>query len=359
MKEVLSRLRPQIPPALLDGRWRDLFEERASAVPWPPILCYEFRLGVPTPAADLGHFVNAGEGQDYEARDFYISRGRASAPASPAAALGRFLERLDPAGPTADPALAAAFETMTLEYDMAETPAGESPEPGVFVWLRPGFAAFRGDSGKVVDVIAAAVGWDDYRDLALAVERVWEAMPAGLEWEHQIAALPGREPRAVRLVAREMEAEAVPGALKAFGWPGSIAQVEEALAALRGLSLTFKPSMDVLPSGPSPRLGMLLIIPVEKETDVRWLTTGREDWREMVARVESLGWCLPEKARGLLEWPGREQLFTGAGIATCYKGINHLKLVFSGEDLEAKAYCGLLYTVLQPPPNKPGARPSP
>ena len=349
MRDALPGLRSFVPRALLDGHWRDLFEERAGAVPWPPILCYEFRLGEPAPAADLGHFVNAGEGQDHEARDFYISRGRASAPASPAAALGRFLERLDPSGPTLDPALVDAFSTMTLEYDMAEVPAGESPDPGVFVWLRPGFAASRGESGKVVDVIAAAVGWDDCRDVALAVERVWEAMPEGLEWEHQIAALPGREPRAVRLVAREMEAEAVPGALKAFGWPGSTAQVEEALAGLRGLPLTFKPSLDVHASGLSPRLGMLLIIPVEKETDVRWLITGREDWREMVARVESLGWCLPEKARGLLEWPGRRQLFTSEGAATCYKGINHLKLVFSGDDVEAKAYCGLLYSNLQPP----------
>ena len=47
---------------------------------------------------------------------------------------------------------------MTLEYDMAEIPAGESPDPGVFVWLRPGFAASRGESGKVVDIIAAGGG---------------------------------------------------------------------------------------------------------------------------------------------------------------------------------------------------------
>ena len=344
MSDVIKRLRTCVPTALLDGRWRDLFEERASAAPWPPILCYEFRLRDPTPAADLGHFVD-----DAEARDFYVSRGRASPPASPAAALGRFLERLDLSGPAADPALADAFETMTLEYDMAETSAGERPDPGVFVWLSPGFAASRGESGKVVDVIAAAAGWDDYRDLARAVDRVWKALPEGLEWERQIATLPGREPRAVRLVAREMTLEATPGAIEALGWPGSIANVEQALAGLGGMSLTIKPSMDVLESGLSPRLGMLLIRPVEKASDVRWLTTGREDWREIVTRLESLGWCLPEKARGLLEWPGRAQLFTSEGIATCFKGINHLKLVLSGDEVEAKAYCGLLYKTLHAP----------
>ena len=60
------------------------------------------------------------------------------------------------------------------------------------------------------------------------------------------------------------------------------------------------------------------------------------------------GWCRPEKAQGLLEWPGREQLFTEQGLASCYKGINHLKLVITGDDVEAKAYCGLLYKLLKP-----------
>ena len=333
----LSRLRPLVPRALLDGAWWDALVERADGLPWPPILGFEFRLKDARPAADFGFYAATSPACAY-----YIARGRDAQPASPLAALGRFLERLDRSSPTADPALAEAFEAMTIEYDIAEVPFGERPAPGVFVWLNPEFAVGPGESGRVVDVIARAVGWDDYRDVARAVEQVWDALPAGLEWERQIGALPGRTPQAVRLVAQAAEEEAVLGLLAALGWPGSLAQVEAALAGLRGLSLRFKPSLDVFTGGLSPRLGLLLIPPTGKEHG-HWLTTGREDWRAIVQRVAAQGWCRPEKAQGLLEWPGREQIFTEQGLATCYKGINHLKLVITGDDVEAKAYCALLY----------------
>ena len=337
----LSRLRPFVPRALLDGAWWDALVDRADGLPWAPILGFEFRLTDARPAADFGFFVATNQAHDY-----YIARGRDAESASPAAALGRFLARLDRSSPTADPALADAFERMTIEYDIAEVPFGARPAPGVFVWLNPEFVAGPDKSGRVVDVIASAVGWDDYRDVARAVAQVWDAMPEGLEWGHQIAAQPGREPQAVRLVTQRVEAEVVPGMMEALGWPGSIAQVEEVLAGLRGLSLTFRPSLDVFTGGLSPRLGLLLIMPTDREHIGRWLTTGREDWREIVERMTAQGWCRPEKAQGLLEWPGREQLFTEQGLATCYKGINHLKLVITGDHVEAKAYCGLLYKLL-------------
>ena len=314
-------------------------------MPWGSILCYEFRLTDATPAADIGFFLNSSE-----ARDYYVARGRKAESTSPAAALGRFLERLDTSGPAADPALADAFDTATIEYDIvAERSLDRRREPGIFLWLRSEFVR---NPDEIIDIIATAVGWNDYREIARTAERVWCALPENLGWERQIAALPGREPKAARLVAREMEAAAVPGMLEAVGWPGSIAKVVDALARLRGLTLAFKPALDIFADRVSPRLGLLVISPEDRETGGCWLSTGRTDWRPIVERMEARGLCLPGKARGLLEWPGRAQLFTRDGIATLYKGINHLKLVFSGDKVEAKAYCGLLYALLPPHPGR-------
>lgn len=338
---ILPKLRPFIPRALLDGCWLDAVEDRIHGLPWGSILCYEFRLTDTTPAADIGFFVNSSE-----ARDYYMARGRRAAHASPVAALGRFLERLDRSGPAADPALADAFDTMTIEYDIvAERSLDRRREPGIFLWLRREFVR---KPGEIIDIIAAAVGWGDYREIVQAVERAWRALPEKLHWERQIAAMPGREPKAARLVAREMEAAEVPGMLEAVGWPGSIAKVEDALARLRGLTLTFKPALDIFANGVSPRLGLLVIYPGDRDADDYWLSTGREDWRPIMERMLAQGLCLPGKAQGLLEWPGRTQLFTNEGIATLYKGINHLKLVIDGDRVGAKAYCGLLYTPLPP-----------
>ena len=69
-------------------------------------------------------------GPDNPLKPFFIRRGRTSAADSPAAALGRLLT-----GMQADDA--SSFTGGFLEYDIAEVPPDQCPEPAVFLSLRP------------------------------------------------------------------------------------------------------------------------------------------------------------------------------------------------------------------------------
>ena len=240
-----------------------------------------------------------------------------------------------------------------LEYDVANVQPGQHPAPGVFLKLRrtrrPGRADQHHRTPRVLTAtLAQAVGWTKDTSEQGAVERVFDALPTSGEVVH-VGALPGRVPRAIRLIIKGIGAADLPALLERLGWRGSIRTVTAVLTDLRESLPRFRLSVDVAAQGLSPRLGLEMYLEGEWGQGFEdWLTTGRHDWRPVVGRLAALGWCLPEKAQGLVAWCALDRVYDRAGVFLVYKGINHVKLTIEDGGVHAKAYTGLCFAPLQP-----------
>ena len=336
-RDILPKLHGLIPRSLIDGAAWDRLLDRTGDLPawWPgSYFGFEFRLGDLTPTADffVRMLLNGPLMQEY------IRWGEAAAPSSPEASLARFLVE----SKQANSHFAELFDTIGLECDVAEVP---SP-PGVFLKLRPGTQVERDRiPGIVSDAIASVVGWSGDEGECRALERAFEALPSGGEVGY-VGALPGRKTRAVRMIARGIWEPDIPAFLQRLAYPGPVDRVTEVLADLRDVSPHFRVAFDVTARGISPRLGLEMGALEPKNQQVKhheWLYTEHRDWLPVVTRVEERGWCLPEKAHGLLAYPGQQTLWGKTGVFQSYKGINHIKISIDDGAVSAKGYVGMLF----------------
>ena len=340
-REILPRLRGLVPRSLIDRQaWTRLLDRAGDLPAWLPgtYFGFEFRLGDSTPAADF--FVRMMLGGPF-ARE-YIRRGEAAEPGSAEASLARFLLESN----RADSPLADLFNTAGLECDIAEVPSDRRPDPGVFLKLRPGAQADRGGGpGIVADAIAGAVGWRSDEGERQAMERAFEALPSGGEVGY-VGALPGRRTRAVRVIARGIWEPDVPAFLQRLAWPGPVDRVVEVLADLRDVSPHFRVAFDVTARGVAPHLGLEMGALEPRNQQVahhEWLHTERRHWVPLVTCVEEKGWCLPEKAHGLLAYLEQQTFLDETGTWQSYKGINHVKVFIAGDGVSAKGYVGMFF----------------
>ena len=347
---LLKALRAFIPCELIGGpEWTRLLD-RIGGLPEKGVASrcgFEFRLDAPAPAADF--FVVVIPGQVL-AR-YYIRQGTTEGAGPAAAGLARHLVLMAPPdGPSRGDSVADWNNGMTLEYDVAEVARGGAA-PGVFLRMRRTRTPERKDPHHcrprtAAAGIAAAVGWEPDEGERRAVERAFDALPAGGEVAH-IGALPGRAPRALRILVQRLERAEVPGFLERVQWSGDSDGVVSALSDFRDICRRFRLSVDVSAHGTAPRLGVELFVR-EKWDREDWIATDIEDWRPVVERLQARGWCLPEKARGLLAWPGVRQLYGARGVHLLYLGINHVKLLVEQGGVRAKAYTGLRCAPVRP-----------
>ena len=340
-REILPRLRGLIPRSLIDGRaWARLLDRAGDLPAWLPgtYFGFEFRLGEPTPAADF--FVRMLLGGPF-ARE-YVRRGENAKPGAAEASLARFLVESDPA----DSLFAELFDTAGLECDIAEVPSDRRPAPGVFLKMRPGGEANRGRAADVVaGAIAGVVGWRGSAGERQALERAFKALPPGGEVGY-VGALPGRRIRAIRVIARGIWAPDVPAFLQRLAWPGPVDRVVEVLAELRDVSPHFRVAFDVTTGGVAPHLGLEMGVLEPRNQQVahhEWLHTERRHWLPLVTCVQDKGWCLPEKAQGLLAFLEQQNFLHATGTWQSYKGINHVKIHIDAAGVSAKGYVGMFY----------------
>ena len=344
---ILTELRAFIPRALIDGPGWERLLERVGELPGAEVASrcgFEFRLDETAPAADFAVLL----GPDRALTQYYIRRGEASTPCSAAAALARHLVRHERSGSSPTDWISGTM----LEYDVAEIQPASHPPPSVFLKLRLTRRPDRADpyhcTPRVLTAtLAQAVGWTEDTGEQGAVERVFHALQGRGEVVH-VGAFPGRTPRAIRLVIQKIEVEELPSLLEGLGWRGSIRTVAAVLTELREGRPHFGLSLDVAAPGLSPRLGLEMYLDAERDQECgNWLTTGRNDWRPVVDRLAAHGWCLPEKAQGLLSWCALDRAYGRQGVFLVYKGINHVKLTIEDSGVHAKAYAGLCFTPLQ------------
>ena len=335
---VLAGCRPLFPKALLGCSGWERLADRARRLPRAVadlLFGFEFRLGEPSPAADL--FVVATPAS--ELARHYLREGARAEPGSSAAALAVGLKEQ---AEKPDSYLACGVAGMVLEYDLAEIEAGRpSPAPGIFFTplrsapgARAGFHE-HGETAGLLAALAVTVGWNGYQDELPVVERIRAALP-DTGYLFQVGALPGRSPQAFRLLFKGVAPAQVPALLERLEWTGPADAAVAVLDAMDDLLAYIAVSVDVTAAGLGPRLGLELYRPP------KWFAVDRTGWLPFIARLEEQGWCLPAKAAGLRAWPRSERLFDGAGVSAVRMGINHVKIVLERDAAPAaKAYAGM------------------
>lgn len=322
----LRGLRPLVPRLLVDERgWRRLLAragDRAAS-----FLGFEFRLGGAERDADLVLALIPGS----DAESAHVRRGRKAPPDSVEAGIARLLGRSGE--------MPAPLVTM-LEYDVAGVPAGPLRPPAVFQGLWRRAERERGirdplTAGRIAGALAAAVGRTaDEREVA-AVRSLAGALPPPGRLAH-VGAMPGREPRMVRVMVAGLDAGGVTGSLRRLGWPGPMPAVAAVLDLVKDLPLRFGMQLEVTAHGLLPRVGVEIFLPPERGAE-RGAARGAS-WRPVLTALEQAGCSLPGKSRGLLAFPGRERVLDD-GIFEVRMDINHVKIsIEEGRPRPAKAY---------------------
>ncbi len=350
MPERLRVISPEsrrfIPSELVAGHGWDRLVRRVGELPGWPVLnrvFFEFGLGDPAPVADFSVRVLPGHPG---LPGHFVNRGRTARQNSAAAALGRFLSDFADARAGSGSALSARFNDIMLEYDIAGIKTEASPDPGLFLGLRPAASPDDSEVRSPRDVVAEltnAVGWNVDTGERRVVERIVKALPPGGRLDH-VGAMPGRSVRAVRVIVNGITSEEMPVFLERAGWPGSVRNVMDALVEWRDVFPYFRPCFDASARGLRPRLGLEMFPRSERKGRWPvgdWLNTGIRTWLPVLERLEERELCLPAKGNGLRVFPGLERVFDKNGVYMLHKGLNHVKLAIEDGGVQAKAYAGL------------------
>ena len=355
---VISReSRRFIPRELVAGQGWDRLVHRVGELPGWPVLnrvFFEFGLGDPAPVADFSVRVLPGHPG---LPGHFVNQGKTAQQNSAAAALGRFLSEAADTRTASESALSARFNDIMLEYDIAGIESEASPDPGLFLGLRPAASPDDSEVGSPRNVVAEltnAVGWNDDAGERRAVERIVNALPPGGRLDH-VGAMPGRSFRAVRAIVNGIASEEMPVFLGRAGWPGSVRNVMDALADWRDVFPYFRPCFDASARGLRPRLGLEMFPRSERKGRWPvgdWLNTGIRTWLPALERLEERELCLPKKGNGLRVFPGLERILHKEGVFVLRRGLNHVKLTIEGDTMEAKVYAGFILLQMNPDARK-------
>lgn len=339
---VLRNLRSLVPDGLVGRIEWERLAGRADGLS-ASVLGLEFRLGDPHPNADLLLGLVRGS----RAEQAHIRRGQDAPLDSPEAFLANYFDRVR----GAEFPEAALITRTILEYDVGLVANdGRWPPPSVFQGLKNPSSRNSGIcdaelAGRIASVLSCAIGRSDDAQEITVIRKIVAALPpdSRLVW---IGAMPGRDPRMIRLLIDGLDTDDLIDGLQRIGWPGPTAIVSSTLDAISDQFERLAIQLEVSAQGVLPRLGLEVYVLPEQSSDgfADWSTAANSDlWRPVLSRLEDAGWCLPLKASSLLAFPGQEYLFDD-GIFLIHKGINHIKIsIEAGQARTAKAYVGMLF----------------
>ena len=343
MDRLLSAVLEIVPDAILSGPGRERTLRWASQFPafaLESTFGFESRLDEDRAECDL--FLSVQPGSRFA--NHLIRRGAHAQATVEARGLGRFLaEVADPQG-----FLSQWFHTVILEYDLVAARALDTEPPGVFIEPHGSIfdlsahskpighgGALTCNHGVMTSAISWAVGRAPNDAEQEAMGRVHRALPRGAAIEH-LGALPGRKPRAVRLVLRMPKTE-VPPFLERLQWTGSTVQLGRLLHwtnRWRESETALNVAFDLSAEGLSTRLAFELYL------GELWRRRGARFWAPMIGHFVENGWCTRAKGAALRSWPGGDYLLTEGAVYRLLTGVNHLKLVLDGDRIASKAYMG-------------------
>ena len=232
--------------------------------------------------------------------------------------------------------------TLTiLEYDTPSDLTAAVGPPAVFATLPAGGRApGRGADGELVDIAAASLprtcGMAPPRGTRAAVAALIGRVPprCGIL---NTGVFPARSAETVRLVVSDMDPDRIRRLLDGTAAERSGRSAARMLAGLGGRVTAAGVSVDVLPGGIGPRVGLELFCGA---ADGRWHAARASDWAGLVEALSGAG-LAGGNAAAALTWFGRTRMFTRAGPVVVHRGLNHLKVVCEGGPTGVKAYGGL------------------
>ena len=341
LNDLLRYFRNGISPVLIgDPEW-ELILDRAGELPitiGALPFGFELPLHEETPRADLGVSLASGT----RTAAFFGERARRGKGDETAGMIARLFRRVDAEN---SPLREIVGRKLMLEYDIG--PARDVPGslPGVF--LRPGERPIIGargqvqDVGLVVDALVSSVGWELTGAERDNVERLYLAQPEDTRMD-SFGVFPSRS-RAIRLAVMGFKSEQEAGSyLQNTGWPGQFAAVHSVIARFKERAHIVRTGLniDVLEDGVGPTLGLTLIVKQRYTKTSRYWLDGLTDWQPFLEALRHEDLVFSDKLDVLAGWVSRPTtLFAKSGRYVLLRGIHHVKLVLSGNQLrEAKAY---------------------
>ncbi|MCY3759056.1 MAG: hypothetical protein OXG96_15150 [Acidobacteria bacterium] len=351
MGELLGHFRNRVSPVLIgDPEWDRILECAGKLPITMGALPFGFELPLHAlrPEADFGASVAGGT----RSAAFFRERARTGGTDDTARAITRLFRRTDAED---SPLRAIVGRKLMLEYDIGAAPEGERGLPGMF--LRPGERPIMGargqvnDVGLVVDALVSCVGWKLSDAERENVERAYLAQPEDTRMD-SYGVFPSRS-RAIRLAIMGFKSRReICSYLESAGWPGRISAVDSVISRFqeRVNIVRSGANLDVREEGLGPTLGLTLIVKQRYTKDSRYWLDGLTDWDPFLEALSHEDLVVPEKLRALAGWVSRPTtLFGKSGRFVLLRGIHHIKLVISGNQLrKAKAYVFMVLSAAGP-----------
>ena len=341
MGDLLGHFRNRISPVLVgDPQWQRILEcarqlpITMGALPFG----FELPLHEPGPEADFGASLASGT----RTAAFFRERARTDETDETARAITRLFGQMDAEN---SPLQEIVGRKLMLEYDIGSARDRERSHPGMF--LRPGERPIIGARGQVddvatvVDALVSCVGWEGSDAERENVERVYLAQPGDTRLD-SFGVFPSRS-RSIRLAIMGFKAQQELRAyLENTGWPGRVSAVEAVISRFRERANVVRTgvNVDVREEGLGPTLGLTLIVKQRYTKDSRYWLDGLTDWDPFLEALGQEEVVVPEKLAALAGWVSKATpLFGKSGRFVLMRGIHHIKLVISGDQLRAaKAY---------------------
>ncbi|HVY71684.1 MAG TPA: hypothetical protein VHH73_17265 [Verrucomicrobiae bacterium] len=228
--------------------------------------------------------------------------------------------------------LHSEVDRLWLEFDRADF-ANVAPVPSLFVSIHSGSEV--NEHPKALDAALLALHLLNDGTLDGKVEAklrsCFEALPKGAIPAYAALMLARNTPGA-RLVMG-LPLRLLRDYLRQVNWPGAMDELLRFVTEVAPFVERLFFNLDVAGTL-SPRIGI--------ECHLRNKQPATEPrWQDLVGYFVKRGWCLPEKAAGLLAWPGHERAVLADDLlpVRIFRGLHHLKVVFAPDTPpQAKGY---------------------
>ena len=351
MGDLLEQFRGRISPILIgEEEWGKVLN-RAGTLPITMASLpfgFELPLHSSRPEADFGVSFASGTAP----AEFFRERERTDGSDGTARAVGRLFRQME----SDDSALRDIVgRKLMLEYDIGSARDAEAAMPGMF--LRPGERPIMGargqvdDVGLVVDALVSCVGWKLSDAERENVQRAYLAQPGDTRLD-SFGVFPSRS-RSIRLAIMGFKSRReIVSYLEDTGWPGRISAVDSVISRFqkRVNIVRTGANLDVREEGVGPTLGLTLIVKQRYTKDSRYWLDGLTDWDPFLEALSHEDLAVPQKLSALAGWVSRPTaLFGKSGRFVLLRGIHHIKLVISGNQLrKAKAYVFMVLSAAVP-----------
>ena len=341
MGDLLGNFRNRVSAVLIgEPEWERVLECAGKLPITMAALPFGFELPLhePEPVADFGASLASGT----PPAAFFQGRARTDKTDQTARAIVRLFKEMDADG---SPLREIVGRKLMLEYDIGSAGDAMRSLPGLF--LRPGERPILGCRGQgndvlaVVDALVSCVGWEMNQAERENVQQAYLAQPEDTRMD-SFGVFPSRS-RSIRLAVMGFKSQQeICSYLKNTGWSGATSAVGAVISRFKERADIVRTgaNIDVHQEGLGPTLGLTLIVKQRYTKDSRYWLDGLTDWDPFLEALGHEDLVVPEKLAALATWVTKPTtLFAKSGRFVLLRGIHHIKLVVSEDELRgAKAY---------------------